>query len=747
MNISNFIEELRRRNVIKVATAYAIAGWLIIQISTSVFPAFEFPNWTTQFVIILVGIGFPLTLIFAWAFELTPEGIKKSAEVEITKSVTTNTGKKLNGVIITVLSMAVVFLLVERVFFAKANFLESQEDLVNSETASIAVLPFVNMSGDTENEYFSDGLSEELLNGLAKLEDIQVAGRTSSFQFKGSNPDLRDVGTQLGVRHILEGSVRKSGNRVRITAQLIQADNGFHLWSETYDRELTASDVFNIQEEITRQVVAELKVRLLPEEEEILADRPTEDIEAYNAFLEATQSEITRQPDDIEYAIEKYKEAIRIDPTFSLAYARLAYSYNILFLYGNIPLEVAKEETRKNIDQALTINGNEGKAYQAMASYYRIFETDYEQAEKAATRAVELLPNDAMALNQLQIVYNSLQKVDEYEKTLEKAYELDPLSPIIASNYVGYLRDNESFEEALNLLDDIIERDPSYRRALSFKANILANPPYGNIDEAFKFAFEAYKFDRKDRSILTVLESLSDDVDLPNLSDYFENEIKINYPDNSSEQIISINNHYEEGRYDSAEIEIEIFLSQFGEELRKDWHVFIADIYYRQGRIEDAITLYERYNPEFLDDELILTEFNYGHASVYLKLNQEVSDFPREEQFLENICSFTKELAIISKEENKTEKAFYEEVWCDLIRGNQKVVVEAFESIHFDKKNKRGWIQFFEDGNFMFKDFVKTAEAQEAKKRIFADLHIMRDNIIAYLKAEREWREEWGITE
>lgn len=329
MNVSNFIEELKRRNVFKVGTAYAIAGWLIIQVATSVFPVFEFPEWTTQFVIILAIIGFPLSLIFAWAFELTPEGIKKSKEVDITESVTNRTGKKLNGIIITVLSMAVIFLLVERVFFAKASILE-QESSANIETASIAVLPFVNMSSDAENEYFSDGLSEELLNGLAKIEGMQVAGRTSSFSFKGKNEDLRVVAEQLGVKHILEGSVRKDGNTLRITAQLIQADNGFHLWSETYDREIES--VFAIQEEITRKVVAELKVRLLPQEEIRLTERPTEDIEAFNAYLEATQLEINRLPSDLEKAIEKYKQAITIDPTFALAYARLAIAYQLSYI-------------------------------------------------------------------------------------------------------------------------------------------------------------------------------------------------------------------------------------------------------------------------------------------------------------------------------------------------------------------------------------------------------------------------------
>ncbi|GAB5410296.1 MAG: hypothetical protein BalsKO_26610 [Balneolaceae bacterium] len=745
MNISKFIEELKRRNVIKVATAYAIAGWLIIQIATSVFPAFNFPDWTQQFVIILVGIGLPLSLIFAWAFELTPEGIKKSKEVEITESVTDRTGKKLNGIIIAILSVALFFVLIERIFFAKSSILESSEQSTQFENASIAVLPFVNMSDDRNNEFFSDGLSEELLNGLAKLEDIQVAGRTSSFQFKGSNPDLRDVGTQLGVKHILEGSVRKSGNRVRITAQLIQADNGFHLWSETYDRELTANDVFDIQEEITRQVVEELKIRLLPEEELVLDERPTEDIEAYNAFLEATQREITRQPEDIEFAINKYKEAVRIDPTFSLAFARMAYAYSLLYVNGSISLEEAREESRRNIDQALTINGNEGKAYQAMATYYNNLEIDYERAENAAKRAVDLLPNDAMANNMLQITYGSNEKEDLQEETLMKAYNLDPLNPIIAGNYSGTLVQKERYEEALEIVDDIILRYPENSRALTRKAGILASIPYGKIDEGFEFTYEAYRLDRKDLNLINALIAFSYDLELNALAEFLETERSKYYPENSNEQLSSIRDHFNEGRYDSAELELEQFLDQFGDAMRDNWHIFLSQIYYHQERIEDGVTILEKYNPELLEEDFELNDFNSFPASLYLKFKNEAGAFPERAILEGKICQFHDERAIESKNEGRVVEAFYDEIWCDILQGNIDVVIEAMEFGHFEQKNKQGWPQFANSENIMFKEILESQEFQNLYMRIEEDLHGMRDNVVEYLKTEGEWREEWEI--
>ncbi len=744
MDLQRLFQELKRRNVFRVATAYAIAGWLIIQICATTFPFLSLPEWLVTAVIMFVLIGFPLSLIFAWAFELTPEGLKKSKEVNITESVTSRTGKKLNGIIITILSMAVIFLLVERVFFAEASFLENQTG-ANFETASIAVLPFVSMSGDVDNEYFSDGLSEELLNGLAKLNDLQVAGRTSSFQFKGSNPDLRDVGEQLGVQHILEGSVRKSGNRLRITAQLIQADNGFHLWSETYDRELTANDVFDIQEEITRKVVEELKIRLLPEEDKVIDERPTNDIEAYNAFLEATQREITRQPEDIEFAINKYKEAVRIDPTFSLAYARMAYAYSLLNSNGSIPLEEARVEARKNIDQALTINGNEGKAYQAMATYYNNLEIDYERAENAAKRAVELLPNDAMANNMLQITYGSNEKEDLQEETLMKAYNLDPLNPIIAGNYSGILVQKERYEEALQIVDEIIQRYPDFSNALSRKADILASIPYGKIDEAFEFAYEAYQLDRKDRNLINALIIFSNDLELTALAEFFESERSRYYPENSSEQITSIRDHFNEGRYDSAEIELEQFLDQFGDAMRDNWHIFLSQVYFYQGRIEDAITILEEYNPELLDEDFELNDFNSFPAALYLKFKNEAGVFPERVILEEKICQFHDERAIESKEEGRIVDAFYDEIWCDVLQGNVDVVVEAMEYGHFEQKNKQGWPQFVNSENLIFKEILESHEFQELYVRIMADLHGMRDNVIGYLKEEGEWQDEWEV--
>ncbi len=317
MNLKNIISELKRRNVIKVATAYAIAGWLIIQIATSVFPAFNFPEWTSQFVIILVGIGFPISLIIAWAFELTPEGLKKTEEVDAEASITPKTGKKINSVIILSLSLAVIFLLVDKFLISAPNVVDAPAASVSTiSDKSIAVLPFDDFNAGGDQEYFADGLTEEILNVLAKTPDLKVASRTSSFQFKDKNSNITEVAKTLGVAHILEGSVRQSSSRIRVTAQLIRASDGFHLWSENYDEQ--PEDIIQVQEDIAFKIAGALETAMDPEALAEMVKSGTSSVEAYNAYLNGMTDGDDRQ--DSKRAYEKFEEARRLDPTFAEAH-------------------------------------------------------------------------------------------------------------------------------------------------------------------------------------------------------------------------------------------------------------------------------------------------------------------------------------------------------------------------------------------------------------------------------------------
>jgi TolB-like protein len=304
--LSLFVE-LKRRNVFRVGIAYMVASWVLLQIVDVISPVFELPEWAPKLIFVIMAIGLVPALVFAWAFEMTPEGLKKESEIDRSQMIVNQTGRKLNYITTSFLVLAVVLLLAERQLRPTASEEVQPEPLAELEVVvteidkSIAVLPFVNMSSDAEQEFFSDGITEEILNTLASVKELKVAGRTSSFAFKGQNDDLRRIGDSLGVAHILEGSVRKAGTQVRITAQLIQVDNGFHLWSGTYDRELT--DVFAIQEEIANEILKQLKAKLL-DGDVMLGEEKRTSPKVYELYLQAKQRMYTRKRGEIELAVD-----------------------------------------------------------------------------------------------------------------------------------------------------------------------------------------------------------------------------------------------------------------------------------------------------------------------------------------------------------------------------------------------------------------------------------------------------------
>jgi TolB-like protein len=308
----SFVGELKRRNVVRVGIAYAVIGWLLAQVAEFAFENFGAPAWVLKSFVVILLLGLPPALVLAWAFELTPEGVKREKDVERADSITTQTGRKIDRLIIAVLILAVGFLILDK-------FTGDGPDTVSiadAELQSIAVLPFNNMSDDSD--HFADGLTEELLNLLAQNRDLKVAGRTSSFAFKGRNEDLRGIGETLGVATVLEGSVRRSGNRLRVTAQLINVDDGFHLWSDTYDRDM--ADIFDIQDEVAAAITRALQLHLTP-----ASNRPTEDVDAYELYLEALSLSGIEDVDDMARAVNLLNRATALDPGFAKAYELEAF--------------------------------------------------------------------------------------------------------------------------------------------------------------------------------------------------------------------------------------------------------------------------------------------------------------------------------------------------------------------------------------------------------------------------------------
>ena len=432
--MSGLFEELKRRNVFKVGTAYVVLAWLLAQVTDVFLEPFGAPDWVIKTILLVLLAGFPLALLFAWAFEMTPEGIKKEKDVDRSQSITHETGQKLNLTIILILVLALGYFAVDKFYLEPARDTEqavtaeqgAETDQLTESEKSIAVLPFVNMSEDSSNEYFSDGISEEILNSLARVKELKVAGRTSSFAFKGQNQDLRQIGNALGVEHILEGSVRKAGTKVRITAQLIQVDDGFHLWSDTYDREL--DDVFAIQDEIATAILEQLKAHLLDGQAVVVSSTRTVS-EAYDLYLQGKQRIFERNQATLESAAEVLDRAIAIDPDYAPAYAQRGIATLLLAedSYGTIPMEQSQSEAKLYLDQALRLDPEQPEALAGMGLYFSNIPGESDQNIDYLERAIAINPNLVNAMNWLQIAYGNAGRQKEAIAIAEKIVEYDPL--------------------------------------------------------------------------------------------------------------------------------------------------------------------------------------------------------------------------------------------------------------------------------------------------------------------------------
>jgi TolB-like protein len=424
--------ELRRRNVFRVGAAYLVLAWLVIQVTDTVAPALNLPHWTLALVVWIGIVGFPFALLFSWAFELTPEGLKREQEVEREVSTTQVTARRIDRVIVALLALAVGFLLVDRYYLAERA--EPVASVAPAETTpaasqaytSIAVLPFVNMSNDEDQDYFSDGISEELLNLLAGIDGLKVAARTSSFAFRGKNQDIREIGSTLNVETVIEGSVRKSGNRIRVTAQLISVADGYHLWSNNFDRELT--DIFQIQDEISDAIVQALRVHLDPGHQRASATR-TASLEAYDLYLQGRHQARLAQPGSMEKALELYRQATDADPGYAPAWAASARAVTYLGeseFWEGLPEAEVTELAQNYINRALALDPNLAEAYVAeSALHWESYR--FEESLASIERALAINSNLAVAHLERAFALVSLGRVAQARRSLLTAAELDPL--------------------------------------------------------------------------------------------------------------------------------------------------------------------------------------------------------------------------------------------------------------------------------------------------------------------------------
>jgi len=468
MNPGNFFSELKRRNVYKVAVAYAVVGWLVIQIASTILPAFHAPEWVVQTLIVIVALGFPVALVIAWAFEMTPEGIKRTEDVAPDEKIPQWSPRKFAALIVTVAVLAAA-LLCYQIIRSKAP---PTNATISAPDKSIAVLPFENLSSDKENSYFADGIQDEILTKLATIADLKVISRTSTAKYKSKPDNLKTVSQELGVAKILQGSVQRSGDKVRIHVQLIDALADFHLWAKSYDGD--AKDIFAVETEVSQQVADALRAKLSPQEAKALAKAPTQDAEAYDLFLRAEEQARAAQAaltaDAFDRAAGLYAEALQRDPNFALAAARMAEG-RLWKHWFVAPLDEAElAQVRSTMDRALTLAPDLAAAHVALGTFYYA-KRDYNNALDECARALQLQPNNADALRFRGYIFRRQGQWKESAANLNKAAELDPRDVSVWENIAGSYLTMREWSEAKRMALRALTLEP--RAALAHRAMLL----------------------------------------------------------------------------------------------------------------------------------------------------------------------------------------------------------------------------------------------------------------------------------
>jgi len=535
----SLFDELKRRNVIRVAIAYLVVAWLLAQVVDLVLENFGAPGWFMRSLLVVLAAGLPVVVIFAWAFEITPEGIKKEGDVDRSQSVTHHTGRKLDRVIIGVLVVIIAFFALDRfVLQDRAESVATQntvsvageDDTVASKIAegpSIAVLPFVNMSSDAENEYFSDGLTETLLNMLAQLPELRVAARTSSFAFKGKNTDIVDIAKALGVAHVLEGSVQKAGDRVRVTAQLIRANDGFHVWSQNYTRPL--QDIFAIQDEIAADVARAMGASLLGEKS-TLQNVETSNLAAYDLYLQGLQQHALSTFTSLPEAESLFKQALAIDPGFTDAQLALAGTYLQMQWTGQID----RQTTQQNINpllQQVRAHDPENPLARALELDNELYSDDALSAEEYSVKLAEmenllpLVPTQSELRSRLAVRIAAIS--GDYQRALnvvDAGLLVDPLDAVLYRRRGVVLQMAGRLDEALAALLRGNELRPDDPNILNIIAEVETDQ--GNLKQALIWKRRAAEADPLDHELASNVAIVLYELGLPEEGDRWANKVE-----------------------------------------------------------------------------------------------------------------------------------------------------------------------------------------------------------------------------
>jgi len=494
----SFIEELKRRNVVRVGVAYVIGGWLLLQLTDVLSELLKLPEQFGPIVVAIVAIGLPIALFLAWAYELTPEGVKREKDVDRSQSITPTTGKRLNGAISVLLVLVIGYLLYDKFSvggeMGSESFSQTPSGQITnagtenrgltpaasttSETEpvikrqSIAVLPFANRSNREEDQFFTDGIHDDLLTTIARIGSMKVISRTSVMEYKNTTKKIPEIAKELGVANILEGGIQRSGNQVRINVQLIDAKTDEHLWAEIFDRELTAENLFAIQSEISQKIADALETTLTPSEKDRINTMPTNNLEAYNAYMRGRQLMASRESTKLEQAASEFNRAVELDPDFALAWVGVADSHSLRMAYGAFDRVKGLEIRDTATQRALAIDDQLGEAYTSLGDLYG-WRRENKKAETAFKRAIELSPNYATAYHWYALTLRTFPlRAHEQVELMRKAQDLDPRSAIIGVALGGSYLDSGFYSKAERQLLRVLEMEPGFVIALSALAGV-----------------------------------------------------------------------------------------------------------------------------------------------------------------------------------------------------------------------------------------------------------------------------------
>jgi TolB-like protein/tetratricopeptide (TPR) repeat protein len=452
----SFFAELKRRNVYKVAVAYAVVGWLIAQIATQIFPFLEIPNWIVRLVIVLIAIGFPIALVIAWAFEATPQGIQRT---ELADTMPATAGQKRHAWIYVVVIGAAI----SAALFFLGRYTASRKSenaTASASSKSVAVLPFANLSGNPENAYFAAGIQDEIITRLAQIADLKVVSCTSTQRFKNASDDLPAIAKQLGVTNVLEGSVQRTSDAVRVNVQLVKADTDTHLWADTFDRKLT--DIFEIESDIAKTIATKLQAKLTGSEQRAISVKPTADVEAHQLYLQGRYIWNRRTAQNLKKALNYFEQAAEKDPNYALAYVGIADTCGLFPVYGAGAPQESLPKAKAAAEKAVALDDSLAEAHASMGLVHYCYFNGAVSA-KEFQRAIQLNPNYATAhhwYGRLTLVM--LGQLDRAMVEAKRAYELDPVSSIIHSDLGGVNLAARRYDEAIQQLRGTVEMDPDF---------------------------------------------------------------------------------------------------------------------------------------------------------------------------------------------------------------------------------------------------------------------------------------------